>query len=411
MYITKVVLESVRAFNKLELDFTAKPPENDAASIRHRMRTVIIGENGTCKTTLLKCLSIGLADHKDASGLVAEPVGTLVAEGKGDATITIDLATKETPPDSIRITTKLRKEHGEDLLEDKEFSKPVTETMLVCGYGVGRSTDGVPLMRSYRIIDSVYSLFQYNTELIPPELTVRRLRDFLGSRLYEKTMSGIKKALGLSRRDRIELPKGGGVVVSGPKIGRKIPLAGWADGYRITFTWLLDLYAWAMRAKCITPSGGIEGIALIDELEQHLHPSMQTDLLNRVSKLFPDLQIIATTHSPIVALSAAPSEVVVLKRRGKAVNIVSEVPDFRGYSAEDMLVDSNLFDSKVYSPETSKKIESYRRLISISPDKRTKVQKDKLKSLAAELIEQEVFEDKESRIDEHLHRLIKKYKL
>ena len=97
-------------------------------------------------------------------------------------------------------------------------------------------------------------------------------------------MNGIKKALILSPRDSIDLPKGGGVVLSGPSIGKRIPLEGWADGYRITLMWILDIFAWAMRAGATTPSAGIRCILLIYELQRPLHPSMQPDTLTRVSE-------------------------------------------------------------------------------------------------------------------------------
>ena len=42
---------------------------------RPRMRTIVIGANGTGKTTLLRSIALGLADAKDSSGLLAEPSG------------------------------------------------------------------------------------------------------------------------------------------------------------------------------------------------------------------------------------------------------------------------------------------------------------------------------------------------
>jgi len=127
--------------------------------------------------------------------------------------------------------------------------------------------------------------------------------------------------------------------------------------------------------------------------------------------LFPDLQIIATTHSPLVALGATPSEVVVVKREGKKVVADSDVRDFTGYSAEDMLVDDRLFDSDVYSPETNRKLAEYRGLISIPKDKRTKRQTQNLKSLVRDLISQQVPGIKENPLIERFEKVAKKYGL
>ena len=47
-------------------------------------------------------------------------------------------------------------------------------------------------------------------------------------------------------------------------------------------------------------SSDFDGLVLIDELELHLHPSLQQTVLNRFRKTFPGLQFIVTTHSPII---------------------------------------------------------------------------------------------------------------
>lgn len=46
----------------------------------------------------------------------------------------------------------------------------------------------------------------------------------------------------------------------------------------------------------------INGIVVIDEIELHLHPSMQAEILPKLIKLFPKVQFIITTHSPLFLL-------------------------------------------------------------------------------------------------------------
>lgn len=46
----------------------------------------------------------------------------------------------------------------------------------------------------------------------------------------------------------------------------------------------------------------IRGIVVIDEIELHLHPSMQADILPKLIKQFPRVQFIITTHSPLFLL-------------------------------------------------------------------------------------------------------------
>lgn len=43
-----------------------------------------------------------------------------------------------------------------------------------------------------------------------------------------------------------------------------------------------------------------KGIVLIDELDLHLHPSLQQDVLLRLTHTFPEVQFIIATHSPLI---------------------------------------------------------------------------------------------------------------
>ena len=44
----------------------------------------------------------------------------------------------------------------------------------------------------------------------------------------------------------------------------------------------------------------LEGIAIIDEIDLHLHPSLEQEVLARLKKTFPSIQFIVSTHSPMV---------------------------------------------------------------------------------------------------------------
>ncbi|MDO4162549.1 MAG: AAA family ATPase, partial [Pseudomonadota bacterium] len=46
----------------------------------------------------------------------------------------------------------------------------------------------------------------------------------------------------------------------------------------------------------------IQGIVVVDEIELHLHPSLQKDVLPELLHLFPKVQFIITTHSPLFLL-------------------------------------------------------------------------------------------------------------
>jgi predicted ATP-binding protein involved in virulence len=58
------------------------------------------------------------------------------------------------------------------------------------------------------------------------------------------------------------------------------------------------------------------GVVMIDEIEMHLHPAWQQSILGNLCKAFPNIQFIATTHSPQV-LSTVPSHQIRILDEGK----------------------------------------------------------------------------------------------
>ena len=181
------------------------------------------------------------------------------------------------------------------------------------------------------------------------------------------------------------------------------------DGDRMTFNWMLDLYGRAMAADRITPEGHVQGIVLIDEIEQHLHPSMQAEILPRVTEAFPEIQLIATTHSPLVALECKARGAGGVRREGSEVVRERDVPDYTGYSAEDMLVDERLFDTEIYSREMRETVVA---ITSSPPFQRRRVvfaETRELRGLALEIRERPVPESRESEMVRQLKQLIEKH--
>jgi predicted ATP-binding protein involved in virulence len=98
--------------------------------------------------------------------------------------------------------------------------------------------------------------------------------------------------------------------------------------------------------------------------------------------MMPRVQIIATTHSPLVALGCNPRDLVVLKTDGDIVLQEEKVPDYSGYSAADMLEDDRLFESQIYSTDTHNQLEEYQKLVRLGPDNRKKKDNERLAYLA-----------------------------
>ena len=73
----------------------------------------------------------------------------------------------------------------------------------------------------------------------------------------------------------------------------------------------------------------IEGILLIDEVENHLHPQWQRRIVSILQRMFPNLQIIMTTHSPFVVSSVENAKIYVCESKidYSIVRDITEVPN------------------------------------------------------------------------------------
>jgi predicted ATP-binding protein involved in virulence len=57
-----------------------------------------------------------------------------------------------------------------------------------------------------------------------------------------------------------------------------------------------------------------QGVVLIDEIDQHLHPNWQRKVVGDLKAAFPNIQFVATTHSPYVVQSLQSDEIINLDR-------------------------------------------------------------------------------------------------
>lgn len=83
-------------------------------------------------------------------------------------------------------------------------------------------------------------------------------------------------------------------------------LSSMSDGYRGTLSLIADI---AYRMSTLNPALGAHiletpGVVMIDEVDLHLHPRWQARILGDLATIFPNVQFITTTHSPIVIASA-----------------------------------------------------------------------------------------------------------
>jgi predicted ATP-binding protein involved in virulence len=97
------------------------------------------------------------------------------------------------------------------------------------------------------------------------------------------------------------------------KNGGSLSLGQLSDGERSFLAMLSDLIRRLVLANphLENPLLG-KGIVLIDEIELHLHPKWQREIIENLKMTFPNIQFIATTHSPFIIQTLNNDELIVL---------------------------------------------------------------------------------------------------
>jgi predicted ATP-binding protein involved in virulence len=94
-----------------------------------------------------------------------------------------------------------------------------------------------------------------------------------------------------------------------------VPLSLLGEGYQNVIAWIGDLL-YQITSTFVNYQSPLEvrGLLLIDEIDLHLHPKWQRLLLKYIKSKFPKLQLIATTHSAIVAQQTKRGELYFLNK-------------------------------------------------------------------------------------------------
>ncbi|MEB3283531.1 MAG: AAA family ATPase [Lyngbya sp.] len=110
------------------------------------------------------------------------------------------------------------------------------------------------------------------------------------------------------------------------KHGEEIIVDRLSDGEKSLLAMAGDL---ARRLAISQPSRALplEGsaVVLIDEIEQHLHPSWQRRILSLLTETFPNCQFIVTTHSPQIVSQVQPESIYILEKMGE--DIIAKHPE------------------------------------------------------------------------------------
>ena len=120
----------------------------------------------------------------------------------------------------------------------------------------------------------------------------------------------------------------------------RLPATWLSHGYQATIAWIADMIGQVfLEAGATVSCEDMEGLVLIDELDMYLHPKWQVSFITTLKKVFPRMQFVATTHSPMVLTGLASDEILMLQLDKGGVSI-SQAP-----SSPRLLTGTEIYES------------------------------------------------------------------
>ena len=323
MYIDKVRLTNIRGFRELEFSF-------DRGDGTHAGWTVLTGDNGSGKSTVLKALVISITDLQTAFAL--DPGFLWLQRGSHNGSILARITEDGSSTKDRTLVIKssnTRTANGEilqGLVEEADgFS---------CGYGpfrrVSNSSDEVQSLMAAPVIERFVTMFRESASLAKADDWLRQLNyKRLEGRATEaqalELVIGILNDEFLPNQIAVDRIDSDGLWLK-DRNGVELSWGNMSDGYRSALALLADILRHMINHYGIDDLTARDaegklfitrsGVVLIDEIDAHLHPEWQREIGFWLKKRFPNIQFIVTSHSPLICQAADPNGMFVLPEPG-----------------------------------------------------------------------------------------------
>jgi predicted ATPase len=318
MFLKRIELTNVRCIRSMNLPLTVP------AGVTRRW-TLLLGENGVGKSTLMRAIGLVLSGSAALAELIGEPE-SWIRFGEAEASIAADLVTAD--GDERHISLRIRR--GDTIKEIYAQNRETLELLdraiasasrnyLVIAYGASRrlsstklATQTVTARFQHPRANHVATLFSADAMLNPLETWAidlhYRLQDEglqIVDRAMRKLLPGMTfKGIDRSRRDLMF-----------DTVDGDVPLAYLSDGYQNMAAWCGDLlFRITDTFEDHKDPLAARGVLIVDEIDLHLHPVWQRQLRNFLTDMFPNFQFILSTHSALTAQQAGEGELFVMKR-------------------------------------------------------------------------------------------------
>lgn len=320
MFLTRLALHNVRSIESLALEF-------GTANGSTRRWTLLLGENGCGKSSVLKATALLLAGSDALPEVLGEP-DAWIRNGANQCTIEGSLVTADGALRDIQLVIhrgdgiKAIFERNSQSLEALDAAIAHTDrNYFTLGYGVSRRPSAAKThsrfseerSRSPRA-QGMATMFSADAALVSLEQWAMDLDYRKGNSAITAVQQALDKLLpgmsfsGIDRQQRQIMFK---------TVDGEVPLSQLSDGYQNMAAWCGDLLyriteAFPDRKEPLLT----RGVLLIDELDLHLHPIWRRNLVEFLTDILPHFQFIATTHSALTAQQCGEGELYVLRREG-----------------------------------------------------------------------------------------------
>jgi len=409
MWVNQLRLANIKCFEDRTISFTK-------GDTPYRWVT-LLGENGSGKSTALQALALLLAGPESVQNLLPRPIAWLQDEKK-NGLISTQIHQGDNDPNQHG-TEKVRRSFGYSYhvtgsqpleIRKRTYTEPAFVAnqdrilawlrqnaftsrgsgWFAAGYGAFRRLTRsnqiiIPSLEPQARFTNFSALFNEDEPLsaferwmVYLDYRVSKARDKNAERQQKRGIDAINKLLPDGTVFDSVTPEGR---ICFNVNGSIVPTSSLSDGYRSVLALAGDL-VWRLILAFPDSADPLqeEGVALIDELDIHLHPLWQRGLPQLLREQFTNIQFIVATHSPLIAAGAGEDALTLLFNSNGRQTQVATVEKI-AFQSVDAILQSPAFGLvSPYSPQTQAKIDNYDNLK--SKNNRSRKEEQELQQLS-----------------------------
>jgi len=366
MYIDSLRITNLRTFKEAKEDLVLLHPDTDFKKLdmpKPNLPNVnlLLGDNGSGKTTVLKALAIAaLGPAVQDANL---PIYRLIRRGPPGESKAAVANIRATfilhPQDHHGAYKELRLESRSVVVRRGEVERvnwvgrderpwePIysseSESFFFVGYGATRRTErrenvdiGARQVTSFERAQRVRSLFEEAYSLVPLSYWLPKENAGRSKQVYT-IINQLLKGSGYTFTGKMELGE------YGFRQGKAfIPFPALSDGYRAYLGWIGDLlYHVCRTCPNNTKLTDNKGVVMVDEIDLHLHPKWQMTVLPQLANALKKIQFIVTSHSPLIVGSLEWMNIIKMEQGPNKVTMAHRIREaVHGLDADQVLVTS-----------------------------------------------------------------------